>query len=215
MVSSFLSTRPALALPAAALAALSALALLSGHAAHAAPISYTISGTGSGTLGATSFTNATFSLTFNADTVNVTSPAQDLNAISTFSSTAFTIGATNTSLTGQARLTSRFTTGDLFLGNPFDVAFFSSAALVGNDLKMAYAPTNTSPTVSNNGQSAISTGAGDLRFSSLSNTTYTAVVSNAVAAPEPGTLPLVGMGLVSGLGVVRGVRRRKATKASA
>ena len=37
--------------------------------------------------------------------------------------------------------------------------------------------------------------------------------ANPTAAPEPGTLPLVGMGLISGLGMVKGVRRRKQAQA--
>lgn len=53
--------------------------------------------------------------------------------------------------------------------------------------------------------------------SQRSNVDSLAVVPTVVAAaaPEPGTLPLVGMGLVSGLGTIANGRRRKAAKKAA
>ncbi|MCX6590293.1 MAG: PEP-CTERM sorting domain-containing protein [Acidobacteria bacterium] len=171
----------------------------------ASPITYIYSGTGSGSIGGSSFADEAFTITATADTSNISpwccSPLQN-----THLSTTIKIGkaAVFTILTpSHTWLQEGFALG---LGENLSNNWLSlpAAALVnvGYGLATAIGPvTYVSPwdVYQFNG---ISTSGGALTFTSISTATFEAVVPGAV--PEPSSMLLLATGML-GLAVGRRV----------
>jgi hypothetical protein len=176
-------------------------------AAHADAINYSFTGNGSGTIGADTFTDATFDVSINADTFDVA-----------YQSDLLTLGVEN--LTGTIDIagvgTASFTdplyvfdySDEVGFGNfsVGDLITTSDASLVGYGLTSDFGPVSSS----NDSLSQfndVSTSLGSLTYTSMGDVTF--VASTAVATPEPGTIgmTLVGIGL---LGLMMVMRRRLA-----
>jgi hypothetical protein len=177
----------------------SCLLLLVAPAAWSVPITYTYSGTGTGSLNGVGFTDQSFSIVATADTANIanwpdggagsiqnthTSASIDING---FPHAAFT-EATHT----WHGLTS---TGGLGRNLDANLITINEAGWFGYDL-------DTNITVNENAPldvdqfSNVSTDLGDLSFSSIQVVRFTALLTQV---PVPGTLLLLGLG-VAGLG---------------
>ena len=217
MVSSFLSTRPALALPAAAL--VSALAFVFTAPAAHAQANLTFSG-GSG---------SPLTLSLAAPVTYTVTSAGSTSPLFLFQGVGNLFGGSRPNITGTisyrinngaiqsfSTINSGFNTpndlktNDVYIFGSFpgvsvnDIVTLSSGTLTTTSKVAAAPPASGSFTTF-----LFASGSND--GARISNNG----VSVAVAAPEPGSLSLLGMGLVSGLGVVQGVRRRKAGKAAA
>ena len=181
------------------------MAMLSAGAAHASILVYTFSGVGSGTIGGTPFTNASFTTTFTLNTTALTSPAGGYSEYSGVSGN-FSEGAVNTTLTGATiEVNGNANTG---VGNFEDIFLFNSdfgnsigisqdAVFLGYDLST---PLTTGVVTGAQigaftGGAGFSTGAGTLIFTSLNSLDFTAAAQGTV--PEPSTLVLLACGAIA------------------
>lgn len=173
-----------------------------GGAMQAASITYTETVTGTGSLGASSFTSALVTITLVGDTANVTNPGSGLfdNAIGAGSVNVAGLGtatftdqigsAVNQSLTGAG--ISDFTTDRLLL-------FTLSASFTAYDLQSSIGPISGTADINSPG-TVFATTSGDLGFSSVSgDATFTATMSSV---PEPASVMLLATGLF-GLAILR------------
>lgn len=169
-----------------------------GGSALAGPITYTESGTLSGSLGATTLTNVSFTFVFNGDTANIVSGNPLLNPAT---SNSISIGAFNGSFTtavevgvGAAGIIG-FT--DL---SENDGITFSSAGAVGYNLA---APITVTAPTSHFASGSLETSLGTLAITGAQNLSFTATL-----VPEPASMSLLGLSL---LGLTSLRLRRKST----
>jgi len=185
------------------------------RAAQATPITYQFTGSGSGSLGATTFSGAAFVVTLRGDTTDV-AIFVNLGAI-----------PGNENLTGNIAITgvgtSTFTNSLFIFSAPPEIftvplAFygfgtFSSSGGHGNlislntptgpDLVSNFGPTS-SPNSSLSQFHDETTSLGNLTFSTMSDVTFRETVG---VVPEPSTMVLIGSGLVA---AIRARRRQTA-----
>jgi hypothetical protein len=205
--------RPARHLPVRCLLTLAAVAAIAmpGQLAQAAPITYTLASTGTGTLGGVAFTNASVTLTLSADTSGVTfvSPA----LFNPGTATVNVAGVGMATLTDSIGIVSSFHDLTLFgtsgvvigdLSNPSDPASFTGilgqfgSELFGYDLLSPFGPDTGSggPASGSHITPHFPTTVGDLTWAvgqPLGTSTFSAVVTT----PEPGTLAFFGAGLLA------------------
>jgi PEP-CTERM motif len=193
---------------AALLAAL--ICTLPAIAAHASPVTYTLSGNGAGTINGTAF-SGNFSFVFNSDTTDV-APFGSEFIDNTFTAATFSEGGTN------------YTVGPIFgiVANPVSPVGFvgilnpsvSSALvvtdgdLVGYNLlsSLTASSTDASGGLSNElGGSGFSLdgGADTLIFTADTSLTFNAAVQSPIVTPEPSSLILLGTGLLGAVGATR------------
>jgi len=164
--------------------------------ANADGITYTESGTASGTIGAASFTNALVTITFVGDTSNVTSlgPGLFINGVETVTASGSINGVGAFTFTDSlAAFVNQFGTSgptagisDLTVNDILDT--INSSVFATYDLTTAIGPV-TGTSLLNPG-SSYGTSDGNLTFSEMSaNSTFTATT----AVPEPSSLLLLGV----------------------
>lgn len=178
--------------------------------AQAAQITYTLTSTGTGTLGGTPFTDAVVTVTLVGNTANVTTVSPFL--FNPGSATVDVAGVGTGTLTGIVGIASSFKdlttfgTSGVVIGhvlNPADPNSFTGilgqfgSELFGYDLKAPFGPDSGEggPASGSHITPVFPTSVGDLTWAvgqSLRPSTFTAVV----ATPEPGTLAFLGTGLV-------------------
>jgi hypothetical protein len=164
--------------------------------ANADGITYTESGTASGTIGAESFTNALVTITFVGDTSNVQlfSPGVFINSVETLTASGSIDGVEAFTFTDSlAAFVNQFGTSgptagisDLTMDDILDTV--NSSVLATYDLTTAIGPV-TDSSIFNPG-SSYGTSDGALTFSDMSATsTFTATTN----VPEPSSLLLLGV----------------------
>jgi PEP-CTERM motif len=170
--------------------------------AEAGSITYTETVTGSGSLGGVAFTDELITIAGTADTNNVVMPAPGVFIVLTSTEvTVATVGSATFTDTVQAvdnqpNLLAGFgdNSANLFLlGN-------HNSAFATYDLKSPIGP--TSGTVVVNRGASFATTVGTFEIDSVSTDgTFSAATTSAV--PEPSSLVMLGIGVVSILGLVR------------
>lgn len=186
------------------LLALLALLVTLPFSASATGITYTYSGTASGSLGATAFSNAEFVITALADTDNI-GPWCCSDLHNTHSTASISIGGLGTSVFLDA--THTWMAEGCCMGFGFNddnnliTLFTPAVADVGYTLDTAFSPV-TDDTASTQGQfTNVGTTGGSLTISSLGPVTF-----QASLVPEPSAYALMMVGL---LGVAAAARRRR------
>jgi hypothetical protein len=188
-------------------------AALTALPAMAETITFTISAEGSGTLGTTTFTDQLITFTEVTDTSNITNPC--LGNIYGYPCAPSQAG--NTVTIGGIAGIQTISDNTFFFDNAINLvgisgAFFqtylSAMGLAGGTtygMTTAFGP-ESAPyyTV---GSSTLATSGGTLSLTSFSgDATFSAVLGPTAATPEPGTLTLLGSGL---LGLVYRLRRKR------
>lgn len=160
--------------------------------AQADPVTYILSGTGSGSLGLDSFTNVGFTITSTADTANITESTPGVFDVPDITASIFVTGAG----TGDFNLSSlpvgnvdnqQGVAGISSIGENFAILGDQNAQFKSYDLSTSLAPAAGIP-IENNGL-AFSTTAGDFILSEVSSVTFQAEV-----VPEPSILTLLAPG---------------------
>ncbi len=177
--------------------------------ASASPITYTLTGIASGTLGTTTFTNAAVQFTEEADTADIVSHFDGFFYTNPGGSLVVNISGIGSSrFLGQVSFLSESDDPGLGIGtfgviDPSTTAFYgiASAALEGYDLDTALSPTSGATNTNVIG-TPLTDLDGDLRFTSFTSGVGSASTS---VTPEPSTFALLGTGL---LGIARTVSRR-------
>ena len=174
----------------------------------AAPITYTVTAIGTGSLGGSSFTNAAVTVTLTGDTAGVTHP---------FGSTFNNFGPATVNVAGIG--TGTFTNSMIVFCSPtaagiednvlfLDVLDTASAAFASYECATAIGPV-TGPALFNGG-SAFPTSLGDFILTDVGNSTFMAALGPVVAQSIP-TLSewaMVAMGMLLAAGAVWHLGRR-------
>lgn len=170
--------------------------LLGAGLLHAAPITYTFSGTGTGTLGTTSFTDASFVATLTSDTANVAFvPALSALGILGLPADIEIAGVGSLNFTGTAFI---FTGGQVvgfgednagFPSPPGNLIQIDNANVSGYNLASNFTTSGANGILSQFQNAA--TSGGSLSFSSMSTVTFV----SALSTPEPSTFVILGAGL--------------------
>jgi hypothetical protein len=166
--------------------------------AAASPVIYTLSGIGTGSLGADPFSDASFTITSTADTSDITE-SLDVFSVSDSLATLFVSGL------GTATFTIPTMTVDNTAGAAAISAPVQNMAILANfspafssyDLNSSLTPVTGTPAF--NSDTGFGTTAGDFSLSSVSSVTFQAEV-----VPEPSVFALLG---IASIGLV--LRNRK------
>jgi len=179
----------------------------------AGPITFTFSGTGSGTIGGSPFASAAFTITALADTVNIVP----------FSvGTGFSLDNSSASITIAGQGTFSFITATReFVNNNSSGAGFSRGTQTGADLVYAasdpgfatYALDTAFDPLTGNGRllqwsnPTVTTSGGTLVFTDANPTTVTFQATVGAAVPEPGSYVLILSGILGLVLMKRSARR--------
>lgn len=184
------------------------LALACAGVAEATPITYLYSGSGTGSLGNVSFTNAEFLITAQADTSNITPwvnagfGPQNTHLLTTIDIGG--LGVHTINMPSHTWVVPDGSVGGLGENLYLNWVTLSESFLPGYGLDTAYGPvTDTTPWDVGQFNSVNTTG-GLLSFTSISTITF-----EAILVPEPSAMPSVaGVGLLGCLWIRNGVRNR-------
>jgi PEP-CTERM motif len=174
--------------------------------AQAAPITYTLSGTGSGSVNGTSFTNQAFTIMGVGDTVDLTTVSADKFPAVPLSSMSFTMSGFGTATpSNQMYMVNLYNLAADFLGfgnvSIGDGEVFFAAGSGAWDLVSSFGPVSATSA----GSGYLPTNLGTVQLSGYTGpTTFTATLGSS-AVPEPGTFAMLALGL--SLSLV--ARRRK------
>lgn len=154
---------------------------------HAVPITYTVAATGTGSLGASTFTNALVTITLTGDTSGVTGTGPFFNAGPTTVNVAGIGTATFTNLI-QVFDNLAGVAGIEDFGVNLDILDTSNAAFTSYDLKSAIGPLSGSSLF--NPGALFPTDLGNFSLTSVGNSTFTAItqqlaVSNTATLSSP------------------------------
>jgi hypothetical protein len=190
------------------LAGLAILAPLS-----AGPITVTISFTGTGTVGASPFTNASVLITGTGDTIANTGCGAGCFFMHPATTTIAIAGFSLASVTDSNTFGDNQGAGSAYFSTTTDELIMPNVAFATYNLTTSLGPLNPAINPSNWATIGVHTNQGIINVSSASNATYQAVVSGGATAPEPGSVALMlgGLAAIAAItrlrGPVRGGRR--------
>lgn len=175
----------------------------------AAAIVYTISGSGSGSIDATAFTDAAFTFTLTGDTANYTGTPGSFQVVDPLASAAFSIAGVGT---GTFQIATRLGHGGLraffsrsgFPSKGSDLFDFDAPAV---DLSSSFGPVAGTSIFALNQFKGVATSLGALTFTASSNVAFSGTLGGAPAVPEPGTWAM----MIAGFGLAGFAMRRRRT----
>jgi len=175
-------------------------------------ITFTFTGTGNGALGAQSFTGAEFTITSTADTTQITNPLTGIYHVPDLSASVTVAGIGTGIFTIPTINVSNQNIPSAGISDPnanLAILFVSNPALATYSLNTSIGPVS-GPTAFNSGHNFATT-AGDFNLTAVRVATFEASVDTR-AVPEPASIVLAGVGIVSSLAYSR--RRKSRTGSS-